>query len=394
MCHCAKWHLNGKAKIAGDFGSPEGKSFGFDDMKYLWNRGHWKFIKECNNGKLEAYDYSNGIEMSANSTDIKFTTDFLTDRAIDYINKRVSLTSCSDKIICTSKSPFMLMLSYPDPHPPNDVREPYSKMFNHMTFNLPQSAIKALMNNSTMPEWSFGQKATVHFTKVHNISEQIAKCKTYQNAQRKIFGMVKLIDDSVGRILKAIQEQGIENNTIVIFTSDHGNTMGEHNQQGKNTPYKTSSGTPMIIRWPHRIKAGKVIEPAYSSLDFAPTLLNLLNIKDFKNESFGFYGFDASDHLLSLDLQVSDEEQTRFIYSYRNKFVSAVTQRYQLVLGTNSVHPWIFDKHLDPDETINFYSEITNNMSTTYGRIYSQMKDKIVAEVNKHRFITKEMFNL
>ena len=351
-------------------------------------------MKEHDDGRLEAFDFSDGIKMSANDTSIKYTTDFLTDRAIDYIKERVTVTTCSAEVNCTNNksSPFMLMLSYPDPHPPVAVREPYSKMFHHMTFQLPQSGIAALKNQSSMPEWSSALKATVRAIDENKISEGVAKrtsSETYQNVKRNIFGMIKLIDDSVGRILKTIREQDIENNTIVIFTSDHGNTMGEHNQEGKNTPYKTSSGTPMIVRWPHHIKAGKVIETAYSSLDFAPTLFNLLNIKDLKNESFGFYGFDASNQLLSSDLLVSDEEQTRFIYSQSNNFVSAVTQRYQLVLGRSGVvSPWIFDKYLNPDETINFFpAENTNNESaTSYSRIYSQMKDKLLAEVNERRF--------
>ena len=73
--------------------------------------------------------------------------------------------------------------------------------------------------------------------------------------------------------------------------------MGEHTSPGKGTPYKTSAGVPFLIQWPSNIPAGKHIETAYSSVDFVPTLLNLVGIE---TSELGLTGLvDASGDLMN-----------------------------------------------------------------------------------------------
>ena len=96
-----QWHLNGSKRDKKAFGAPDGRSFGFDDTKYQWGAGHWKFMDEVNSD-ITGYKYAEGMKKFANSTKTAYTTDFLTDRAIEIIKKQ--------------KKPFALMLSLPDPH--------------------------------------------------------------------------------------------------------------------------------------------------------------------------------------------------------------------------------------------------------------------------------------
>jgi uncharacterized sulfatase len=81
----------------------------------------------------------------------------------------------------------------------------------------------------SIPKWSYVHEnyrnvpPSVSSQKI----EEVEKSRWYQNQQKKIFGMVKLIDDNVGRILRFLEETGLEKDTIVIFTSDHGDLMHE-----------------------------------------------------------------------------------------------------------------------------------------------------------------------
>jgi len=165
--------------------------------------------------------------------------------------------------------------------------------------------------------------------------------------------MVKLIDDNVGRILRFLEETGLEKDTIVIFTSDHGDLMHEHGKIDKVLPYKTSASVPMIVRWPEKIKAGKDIHSAYSSVDVAPTILSLVGIN---HEKFQFEGIDASADLLDDSPENSAPSQIRFIDGPTGRYAAAVTERYKLVLNRRGT-PWLFDMKEDPDEIYNFYKK-------------------------------------
>ena len=121
----------------------------------------------------------------------------------------------------------------------------------------------------------------------------------------------------------------------------------------KVLPYKTSASVPMIVRWPEKIKAGKDIHSAYSSVDVAPTILSLVGIN---HEKFQFEGIDASADLLDDSPENSAPSQIRFIDGPTGRYAAAVTERYKLVLNRRGT-PWLFDMKEDPDEIYNFYKK-------------------------------------
>ena len=94
---------------------------------------------------------------------------------------------------------------------------------------------------------------------------------------RVYYGTVRLIDDQVGRVLDALDESGRADDTIVIFTADHGDMVSGHGMVWKSTSafYDEIARIPMIISWPRRIRAGKS-EAAASLADLAPTTLDLI----------------------------------------------------------------------------------------------------------------------
>lgn len=96
---------------------------------------------------------------------------------------------------------------------------------------------------------------------------------------KNYFAAVTGTDEQFGRILESLKEQGLEDNTIVVFTSDHGEMMGSHNRMHKGVPYEESIGIPFIIRWPGKIPARRddlLLTPA----DIMPSLLGLIGLAD------------------------------------------------------------------------------------------------------------------
>jgi len=278
------------------------------------------------------------------------------------------------------------MVSYPDPHNPYAVREPYNEMFDDLHFAIPQSAISSLNKKPAPPAWSRTNTPEIpEDTPLDTVEREIElyeNSASYQRRQRQTFGMIKLLDDNIGRILETLKNNNLENNTLVIFTSDHGGTMAEHNSRGKETPYKTSAGVPFLIRWPGKIPAGKHVETAYSSIDFVPTLLNLLGID---TSEFELPGIDASGDLLNEAMHISDESQIRFIENTMGKWTAAMSQRYKLVLGRSEMPPYLFDTTADPNELTNFFY-----LNKAYKEVSQTMKRALNKEIKTRDFQLRE----
>jgi arylsulfatase A-like enzyme len=109
------------------------------------------------------------------------------------------------------------------------------------------------------------------------------------------------IDENLGRILDCLKEQGLEDNTIVVFTSDHGDMMGSHNLMHKNQIYEESFGVPFLIRYPRKIAAGSRDDILLGTPDVMPTLLGLMGlVAQIPN---AVEGEDHSDVLLGKSAQ-------------------------------------------------------------------------------------------
>ena len=156
-------------------------------------------------------------------------------------------------------NPFCYMVSYPDPHGPNTVRAPYDTMFNHLKFRKPETATKS---DEGLPRWA--KKAERTITGPH---------------MAKYFGMVKCIDDNVGKLINYLRDNQLLDNTIIVFTSDHGDLRGEHHRHNKGNPLEASAKIPFIVYYPAKIPAGSVVNNAFNTVDFAASILSFMGQK-------------------------------------------------------------------------------------------------------------------
>jgi arylsulfatase A-like enzyme len=170
-----------------------------------------------------------------------------------------------------------------------------------------------------------------------------------QRQKASYCGLVKCIDDSVGRILGALEARGILDNTIILFTTDHGEYMGEHNLMGKNQWYRTAYQVPFLIRWPARIPAGRRIEAFVTAVDVQQTILGLMGLKPCGREQ----GRDASPLLRG---EKTDWEDVAWIHHSSLKSAGIFTPKYELVLRENGRHQ-LFDRTSDPEQTRNLAAD-------------------------------------
>ena len=167
--------------------------------------------------------------------------------------------------------PFALVVSMNPPHMPYDqLPDRYVRMYDDKT-----DEIQKLINSPSVPDSSdrWGKYYRKHIT------NQLA--------------MVTGVDEQFGRILNALEEEGLKENTIVIFTSDHGDNLGKHGKISKTNPYEESMNIPFIIRWPQQLK------PRYDNLllsvpDIYPTMLDLMGFSnqipsEVEGKSFASY---------------------------------------------------------------------------------------------------------
>ncbi len=328
--YAGKWHLDGSGKP--QFG-PERK-FGFADNRYMFNRGHWKKLIEDEKGpRVGATNAKGEPNYNLDGADAKtFTTDFLSDRTIEFIKQNRA-------------KPFAFMVSIPDPHGPNTVRAPYDTMFLNLKFQQPKSAQSP---GTKLP--SYAATLAGQFN---------------QSQMAQYFGMVKCIDDNVGRILETLREAGILERTFIVMTSDHGDLCGEHGRDNKGVPMEGSSRIPFLLHAPGVVKPGTVVRQALGTVDFKPTILSLMGIANpLKDE-----GRDAAA-LFRDGKAPADWKDVAFIRigggSKRAApsddgdntggagWLGAFSRQYKFVVSPVAA-PSLFDLERDPNELANLF---------------------------------------
>lgn len=343
--YAGKWHLDGHRRPG--WVHPQ-RCFGFTDNHYMFNRGHWKKIIE-----------QRGIEDPTVSPytvigdEKSFTTDWLKDKTIDFIRRD------RDK-------PFCYMLSLPDPHGPYTVRTPYDTMFDPAEMEIPQT-----FGDTDGPSWAAEHQQKI--VSAPDAEEQLRKRKA------GYCGEVKLIDDCVGQILDELETQGILDDTIVVFTTDHGDYMGEHSLYGKNLMYETAYRIPMLIRYPKTIQPGTIVSEFTTTVDFQPTILTMMDVEPCNREQ----GRDASPLLRGAG---ENWDNIAFTHHPSHKIAGIVTPEFNLSL-CEAGDATLFDRKADPQELNNLaedpdYGEIRQKLHTRLAAHHNEVDSPAISWLN------------
>jgi len=160
--------------------------------------------------------------------------------------------------------PFSLHCSFHCPHSPITPSEPFASMYDPKDMNPPVSISDPMGNSPYFHE--NGRSKMPQYADREKIKYMIAN----------YYAFVKEIDVWVGRILDKVDELGLTGNTLVVFTSDHGEMLGAHGMREKNVFYEESVHVPLMIRFPGRIRPGTVVDEPVSQIDLFATLCDYL----------------------------------------------------------------------------------------------------------------------
>lgn len=172
--------------------------------------------------------------------------------------------------------PFTLHCSFGPPHPPMVSTEYYHSQFDAKDMPLPRSFNDSMEDSPYRGKW----EGLGHYRNPDTIGYAIAN----------YYAMVKEVDDQVGRILDKLDALGLTDRTLVVFTSDHGEMLGDHGMNGKFVFYEESVHIPLIMRLPGVIPAGTVVTEPVSQRDFFATFLDYLNVPDPGSEGYSLRG--------------------------------------------------------------------------------------------------------
>ncbi|MBN2088418.1 sulfatase-like hydrolase/transferase [candidate division KSB1 bacterium] len=169
--------------------------------------------------------------------------------------------------------PFFLFSSFWKPHSPFEVPAPYDSMYNEVEFELPQRETRETI-----------LKLPPHVSRLILRNEYRGRKAPYDMDEKQLqwiyrsyYGTISHIDHEVGQILKTLEETGQADNTIIIFTSDHGDQLLEHGLMGKNVLFDASVRVPFMIKYPNHIRPGQY-DDLVMSIDLLPTLFEMLGL--------------------------------------------------------------------------------------------------------------------
>ncbi len=261
-----KWHLGIEPQ-------------GFDVYNYLSGApGDNNFHSGQQGLYRDPYFKSNNADTSSQHKG--YVTDIITDMTVEYLKSR-------DK-----DKPFFLMCHHKAPHDFWDYPERHENLFDGMEIPIPDTLFEDKSHRSEASR-NYGSSVSPR-NKIRSLYEDFSQpdyvtgplvCDenaTFEEKGKAAYvkyikdycRTVKGIDDSVGTILDYLEKTGELDNTIVIYTSDQGMFLGEHDYQDKRWSFEESLKAPMMIRYPSEIAAGSVEKTMMANIDIAPTLLD------------------------------------------------------------------------------------------------------------------------
>jgi N-acetylglucosamine-6-sulfatase len=185
-----------------------------------------------------------------------YITDLLTDYSVDFMKR-------------AKGKPFCLYLCHKAVH---DFREPaprHEKLYANEKYPLPPNARYDMKGKP---------KSVLERSDLLKGPRPFKTMDDWQDYTRKYYQCLAAVDDSIGRILKTLDEMGERENTIIVFAGDNGYLMGEHGMWDKRYAYEPSMRIPLIACFPKLIKPGAVRDEIVLNIDVAPTMLELAGI--------------------------------------------------------------------------------------------------------------------
>lgn len=253
-------------------------------------------------------------------------TQWVGDRAVAFIEEQAHQIQ-----------PWMLYVGFIHPHPPFTPPAPWHKLYRAPLMPLPHVPpdVEAL--------WTYVNRWQNRYKyRDQGIDQHLLRClKAYY------YACISFIDFQVGRILDTLQATGQLDNTLIVFTSDHGELLGDYHCFGKRSMHDSCARVPLIVRLPDRFSGGQQCKVPVTLVDIAPTILTATKTPF------------PSHHVDGLDLAtiVAGHTDRPAVFSQIQRegkaIYTVVTARWKYAYSAPDQQEFLFDRHADPLETRN-----------------------------------------
>ena len=337
---------------------------GFDEWHILPGQGVYYNPPMNHNGKVVKHE--------------GYTTDLITDFSLDWLKKRDKdrpfLLMCQHKAPHREWSPALRHLGhdgnreYPEPSTLFDDYSGRGKAERDQDMTIEKTMVPLdlkltapnSLNARQRKEWdAYYDPRNAAYERDKPQGKDLVRWR-YQRYMHDYLGCVKAVDESVGRVLKYLDDEGLSENTIVVYSSDQGFFLGEHGWFDKRWIFEESLRSPLLVRWPKVVKPGGATSAIVSNLDFAETFLDAAGLpipKEMQGRSI----------LPLLKGEAATAWRKSFYYEYYEyptphhvrPHHGVVTNRYKLIRFQGpDLDGWeLFDLKNDPLELKNVYTE-------------------------------------
>lgn len=280
-----------------------------------------------------------------------------------------------------NEEPFFLWASFFDPHPAYLVPEPWDTMYDPAELTVPEAAPGEHDRNP--PHFQMTQQRKPDFSPwresgqgIHGMRSHLFDKEAMAKNIAVYYAMTTLMDKYIGVILDKLEALGLAENTLVLFTSDHGHFYGQHGLIAKGPfHYEDLIKVPYIVRMPGRTPAGRRSESLQTLVDLAPSFLSVCGIEPpgtmtGVDQSAVWFGEadSARDHVV---VENRHEPTTIHVKTY-------VDARYKLTVYYQQTYGELFDLEADPGETNNLWDD------PSYSALKAELIQKLLfAEMGK-----------
>jgi arylsulfatase A-like enzyme len=329
-----------------------------------------------------------------------YTTDLITDASLEWLKKR-------DK-----SKPFLLMCQHKAPHrewepalrhlghdkdrkydEPPTLFDDYSgrgiaERDQDMTIEktMTPKDVKLVAPGNLTPEqrkaWDAYYEPRNEVFKKQNLTGKELTSWRYQRYMHDYLACIKAVDESVGRVLKYLDDEGLSDNTIVMYSADQGFFLGEHGWFDKRWIFEESLRTPLLVRWPGVTKPGTASRDIVSNLDFAETFLDAAGVSipaEMQGRSMRpvLAGQTPADWRKAFYYNYYEYPQPHHVRPH----YGVVTDRYKLVqfYGTGEDYTELFDLQKDPHELKSVfghpdYASAQKELQSELARLRTELK--------------------
>ncbi len=202
-----------------------------------------------------------------------YYTHAVTDMAIDWLNRQ-------------GEKPFLLILGHKAPHTPFTPEKKYEHIYDHVVIRYPWSAFHL----EGKPRWIEQRLDTWHgiYGPIYGFRKEFPDTSArsvlrFADFVRAYTATIRSIDDSTGRLYRALEQRGLMDNTLLVFAGDNGMFLGEHGMTDKRSMHEPSIRVPLLVRYPKLARPGTVIDRMVLSIDLAPSVLDICGAKPLEN---------------------------------------------------------------------------------------------------------------